>query len=275
MNARESRMLDVPKQGRERYGFLSVKAEFEAEGTRSDELLRLLELARRAGVKVGVKIGGCEAVRDLIECRQFGVDYIIAPMIETPFALSKYIDAKNKVFPLEERRGIRFLFNVETITAYRAIDALVQGCLRPDGADGVVFGRVDFVGSLGKTREAIQSDEVTDHVVEVARRCKRAGLEMVAGGAVTLESVPALRRIRAEHLDRFETRKIIFSAKVLERDDVEAALNLAGEFELLWLKNKRDHYTGISTEDDKRIEMLERRFGGVAGDLPERSAGHH
>lgn len=265
MNLKEKQMLDILKRGKQEFGYTAVKAEFEAEGTRVDELLRLIEIARKADLKIGLKIGGCEAMRDLMEVKQFGVDYIIAPMVETPYALWKFTESKNKIFSAEDQEDVTFLTNLETITGYQHLDGMVEAA-KKGGLDGLVFGRVDFVMSMGRNgREDINNDDVTEMVCKTAQACKDNGLELVMGGGISQDAIPAIRQVQAIHLDRYETRKIIFDGAAIQLPTADKALVSAVEFELLWLKNKRDYYGSIFTEDDKRINMLEARWKTMIG----------
>lgn len=260
MNKTEELMTDVLKKLKSENGCVSVKAEFEAEGTRMDELLRLLDIARHANVEMTVKIGGCEALRDLLEAKQLGVDYIVAPMVETGYATSKYVAAKNIVYSKDERENVKFLFNLETITGFNNLEDLINSANVKEGADGIVFGRVDFVGSLNQPRANINEVSTTEYIEKVAQACRENNLELVMGGGVSIDSLQAIQKVSDIHLNRFETRKVVFDAKRALNSDLELGLIDAVQFELLWLLNKRDYYTGISNEDSKRISMLEDRW---------------
>ncbi|WP_227698670.1 aldolase/citrate lyase family protein [Sphingomonas hengshuiensis] len=255
MNSTERRMLDMLKKGRDRFGVVAVKAEFEAEGTRPDELLRLLELAYRADLKVALKIGGCEALSDLHASRLYGADYIIAPMVETPYALSKFIEVREKAY--RGTHDTQFLFNLETETTLRNLDAMLP--LAKAGLDGIVFGRVDFTLSRGMPRGAINERVITDAVLTVAQACAAHDLELVVGGSVAVEAGSALREIRSVRLDRFETRKVIFDGAAADSAQFEAGIANAVAFELAWLENKRDYYREIADEDAPRIRMMQER----------------
>ena len=260
MNNLEYEMLSTLKHLRDDFGVVAVKAEFEAEGTRIDELLRLIDIVRKAKLKLGIKIGGCEAMKDLMECKQIGVDYIIAPMVETHYALKKFIEAKNKIFNEDEKKFTSFLINVETDQTFQNIEKIskvVQDNKKE--IQGYVFGRVDYSLSKELDRDEINSDIVLNDVMKVSSICKDLNLELVVGGGVSIDALGFLKTVKSNFLSRFETRKIIFSADALEKN-LDKGMLEAVKFELLWLKNKKNYYGSIFNEDNKRIEMLEKRW---------------
>jgi 2-keto-3-deoxy-L-rhamnonate aldolase RhmA len=260
MNKYEAQMVEILSDLKANYGVLSVKAEFEAEGTRMDELLRLVDIARSAQLEITVKIGGCEAIRDLLEAKQIGVQNIVAPMVESAYAASKFVSAKNLVYSREESNGVKFLTNLETQLSLENVESIIDAIGMEAGLNGLVFGRVDFVGSRGLDRAEVNSASVEEAVSFVASKLKEANLELVVGGAVSKESLPFLRKVAEIHLSRFETRKVIFSSGSLNVSEIEKGLLNAVHFELLWLLNKKEYYGQIHREDDKRIEMLESRW---------------
>jgi hypothetical protein len=178
-------------------------------------------------------------------------------MVETPYALTKYLAAIEKVFPQDERDEIGFLFNVETRLTFDHLDEMGDIASRQNV--GMVFGRVDFAGSLGKDRKFVNSPEMTSYVQRAAEVSKQLNIDLVVGGGVSVDSIAPLAEVRKTKLSRFETRKVIFDSAILTTDKIEQALSLAIEFELLWLKNKRDYYLSIGAEDEKRIAMMEAR----------------
>ena len=180
-------------------------------------------------------------------------------MVETPYALSKFIGAINIAFKDEEKERTQFLFNLETITAFNNLKEMIS-VAKKGSINGIVFGRVDFSGSMGLGRDGIETDSVTDKVIDTAQAAKSAGLDLVVGGAVSSDALPQLLRINQQYLTRFETRKVVFGAESLLGNQIKDALLNAVHFELLWLLNKRNYYAQITAEDNKRIEMLESRW---------------
>lgn len=259
MNSLERKMVDALIDLRENHAVSGIKAEFEAEGTRLEEALRLKEVVTRSGLGLTIKIGGCEALRDMYECRTIGVDRIVAPMIESAFALKKFLLATQLAFPKDEREDINFAVNIETITGYNNFDEMLT-LKEIDILDGVVMGRVDLTGSLGMSRDDINSQKVFEITKELFRKSAIKGLENAVGGGVSAQSLPFLRNLPPETIGRYETRKVIFQCPLaLEREPEKGILKAVG-FELLWLRNKRDYYNSISMEDNSRLNMLEKRY---------------
>jgi hypothetical protein len=261
MNKLEHEMCDLLKSGRDHYGWVAVKAEFEAEGTRLDELLRLIEIARKADLKVALKIGGCEALMDLYTAKQVGADFVIAPMIESSYALSKFIAAVSKAYSEFEVGDTDFLWNIETGLAFKNLDSMVQVATQSRVLKGIVFGRNDYCGSIGQDSSFVNHESITADGVKMAQKCRESDLDLVVGGGVSIDSIPALNELDRFRLTRFETRKVIFSSEALKIEKLEEGMILALKFELMWLTNKRDYYSAIYNEDQKRFEALTTRWG--------------
>ena len=53
---------------------------------------------------------------------------------------------------------------------------------------------------------------------------------------------------------------MIFTGEAIQSSAIHAGIRNAVEFELAWLKNKREYYGTIAAEDETRIAMMEARL---------------
>jgi 4-hydroxy-2-oxoheptanedioate aldolase len=148
MNSLEKRMIEVLKELRDDFGVYEIKAEFEAEGSRMEEMMRLKDITSSVNLPIILKIGGVEAVTDVYNALTLGVKGCIAPMAETKYALSKFTDLIDNFVPADNASDIEFGANIETITACNNFDDMLT-IDNINNLSGITIGRVDLVGSMG------------------------------------------------------------------------------------------------------------------------------
>jgi len=77
MNVIEKKMIEQLKILKNDYGVFEVKAEFEAEGSRMEEMMRLKDVTSSVGIPIILKIGGVEAITDIYNALCIGVKGIV------------------------------------------------------------------------------------------------------------------------------------------------------------------------------------------------------
>ena len=262
MNNTERKMLEILKYLKNEHDIIAIKAEFEAEGSRTDELVMLNEIIFRADMKLYIKIGGCEAVRDLDQCRLLGASGIMAPMIESSFAMSKFINAARKVYG-KEVDAIEWIINAETVLCHQNLDSILE--ISKGFLSTVSIGRVDLSSSMGLSRKEINGDEVFAKAYDIAKRSKNKGYKVNFGGGISFDAIPFIQKMYPTN-DRFETRKVVFHSTDNEKVLKDGILK-AMEFETLYLKNKCEYYDRMALEDQERLEMMAKRLKDAGSDL--------
>lgn len=255
----EQRMTETLKRLKADFGAVGVKAEFEAEGTRLAEAMKLKDIVSQAGLSMALKTGGPEAIRDLYDAELLGVDRVVAPMVESAYAMSKFLTAGVRVFPRNVDNPVALAMNVETIQSVSNIDVM-RAHSQAAELTGVVIGRNDLAGSLGHGRDFVTSNTMLELCSRICSVARDAGWDTTIGGGVTAESIPFFAKLPAGTLDRYETRKVIFGYNIAVTTDMEAGITEAVRFELLWLQWKAAFYGAIAAEDSSRLSMLHARF---------------
>ena len=259
MNTRELKCVKILTDLIENEGLVGIKTSFEDEGAMFNETVRLKQVCNEAKVKMTLKIGGPEAVRDLKDSTIVGVKGIVAPMVESSFGLQKFIQATKAHINEDTLSSLQLNVNLETITAIQNVEKILA-ISEAEQLYGVTVGRVDLVSSMGKDRTYVNSDEIYSFAKKVFTITKSKGLKACLGGAISVESLDFLKKLHTEGLlDKFETRFCIFDPSITLKN-LSRALAKAQMFEYEWMTSKHEYYLLLANQDIKRIKMIQDRI---------------
>ncbi len=252
MNAIEKQMVDILQTMRASFGAVAVKASMEAEGILLNEMLRLKEIIMAGGVGLSVKIGGCEALTDARIAQGYGVSILLGPMIESCFALEKFLGMADSVFSEEEREDTKYYINIETLDGYRKIGEILAADNLPL-LHGIVLGRTDLRSAL--KAETVDCPEMLQAAKAVFQKAKEKSLRCIVGGGITEKTVPFLGELRGL-ADGFETRKVVFFDDAKDPGQTGEAICLALRFEYLWYQLRQQMYLRLYQEDSDKMKKI-------------------
>ena len=236
------------------YKLEGIKAEFEAEGSHFNDLVRLRRLTAQAGVKLYLKIGGVEAVRDIKDSLELGVDGIISPMVESAFGLKKFLDAYRAVY---RNHKMKLSINIETKNAVDQLDEILT--MAKGEIDNITLGRTDLSASYMHPDIVPDCDFVFALVGLVGKKSRHNHFSFTVGGSISANTIQKFRENRSmlQPIECLETRKVVLPAEAMVYGD--NALNEALKFEELYILSKKQISDIMMDSELKRIAKLNER----------------
>ena len=254
----ESKILSLKETGR----LIAIKAEFEAEGTRIDELGILSNACFKNDIPLTLKIGGPAAIRDIFEAFQLGAKIILIPMVESEYSLEYFINAyekfSNDFYGLNEKT--KLAINIESKLGYKNINKILEKIKTKSlPISHIVIGRTDLSSSL--LIDDVNSKEIFNITKDITQKSFLNNLKCTIGGNLTSDSFEFINSLKYHNLDGFESRKVTFKfSESLTKKDFDSLIKLSLEFELAWLDLKRNMYSLRSNEENARVSTIRNRL---------------
>lgn len=235
-------------------GVVGIKQSFEDEGALPQDILTMRRITEQIGLNLSIKIGGCEAKTDIQFCKSINADKIVAPMVETSFALTKFIESIINIPKLN------FYINIESKTAYENLDNILSS---PSSKllSGIVIGRSDLTKSYGFGKDYVDSPQMQDIVYKALVKCKEYNITTLMGGNISSKSSKFVKKLYKEKLlEYIETRNVIIKLNNKNINNIASIIKSSLIFESKWLQYKANYYNKIGKEYTDRSNLILNRI---------------
>lgn len=238
------------------WGLTALKTGTEVEDMSFEDIRILRELSRDI-VPLYVKIGGPEARNDIRELSAIQVDGLIAPMIESAYALKNYISTMRELLGPTRFDRIEKGINLETITGFQNMNSIL-GSAEARELVQVTAARSDLSGSMDTSPD---DERVLEICSVIVARCRENELRTSVGGGI--HPAVARRIINEINPDTINTRHMVISSSALRNEpSVVVERHLYFEIEL---------YRYLSTMPSCRQSAYAKRAETIAARMVQES----
>lgn len=217
-----------------RHNVVGIKQSLEDEGATFEDLKLMRIITNKTNLNLNVKIGGCEAKNDIFFCKKIKTNSIVAPMIESKYALKKFIQCAGK------NKKNKLFFNLETNLSLVNLSKIMKS-KEFKLLDGVVIGRSDLAGSLSLSKKDVNKKIIFMKVFNAFKKIKSKKKKMIfkMGGSVTPLSKDFINKLyKKKLLHNIETRNVEVKLSKTVISNLDNIIPLILDFELEWLKFK-------------------------------------
>ena len=220
MNASSFSSLRIDLQNLKQNAALrALKTGTEIEDMSFEEIAFLRDLSKNI-VPLYVKIGGPEARNDIRGLACLGVDALIAPMIESVYALQNFIQSLREILDPAMYANMKKGINIETIDAVHKLDEILVEA-QASRLDQITAARSDLSASMSRTMTRGKEGELTVNDARVLKNCalivkgaQAHGIQTSVGGQIDPYSITDLLAYTQPNF--INSRHMLLSAKALQ-----------------------------------------------------------
>lgn len=232
---------------------VAFKKETEAEGASLTSLNELRALSRYVRKPLYVKIGGAEAISDIKTCQNIDVDGIIAPMIESDFAASKFVQAMGSVYPAESLPQL--IINIESRISVQNLASILE--VTQDHIHHITIGRSDLSASYQGQHYLPDDAALMDIVATICEQTPNH-ITITLGGQIKASTLGVIAQYPniATRISQVETRNVVFDYAQVKAEHIEQAL----AFEKCLLEHEIYKLECEKLRMNNRLEKLNQRY---------------
>ena len=231
----EDQLLDQLKLLKNNYGLMGIKSETEAEGSSYRDIARIRSLTSKLNIKLFIKIGGVEALNDIYNCIELSVDGIIAPMVESKFGATKFL---NLIEKLKLKKNPHLSINIETKDGIKNFKEILK--VSSNKINNITIGRSDLSASYFNKNIFPNSVSILKKIKYVSKLASKFRITTTMGGSVNAETVRLYSKEKNldKYLKKIETRKVMLPTNYFLKK--KFALENALKFEEIYILQKKE-----------------------------------